>query len=190
MDGVASLGAAEQLAARTTAKFERLDSGREAAGRRRLRTALTTGLISTVTLSATAVSAIGTAPGPTTVVCVALITLGAPAQAEQPAAAAEARRIATAAHRRLAATAPSHALSDTTVPAMRSWATEQGIGFADYLLPPMALRPGRVLGADVARGALLVVTGRSASGESLGSALSPEAGGLLVDRQRRLGGRQ
>lgn len=88
MDGVASLGAAEQLAARTTAKFERLDSGREAAGRRRLRTALTTGLISTVTLTATAVSAIGTAPGPTTVVCVALITLGAPAQAEQPAAAA------------------------------------------------------------------------------------------------------
>ena len=145
MDGVASLGAAEQLAARTTAKFERLDSGREAAG-----------LISTVTLSATAVSAIGTAPRPTTFVCVALITLGAPAQAEQPAAAAEARRIATAAHRRLAATAPSHALSDTTVPAMRSWATEQGIGFADYLLPPMALRPGRVLGADVARGALLV----------------------------------
>lgn len=163
---MASLGAAEQLAARTTATFERLDRRRETAGRRRLRTALTTGLISTVTFTATAVSAIGTAPGPTTFVFVALITLGALAHAEQLAAAAEARRIATSAHRRLTATAPSHALSSTTVPALRTWATEQGIGFADYLLPPMALRQGRVLGADIARGAMLVVTGRSGSGKS------------------------
>src|SRR5689334_14450845 len=49
---------------------------------------------------------------------------------------------------------------------MRSWATEQDIGFSDYLFPPMALRPGRVLDARVARGAMLVVTGRSGSGKS------------------------
>jgi ATP-binding cassette subfamily C protein CydC len=163
---MASLGAAEQLAARTTTRFARLDSAREAVGRSRLRTALITGLAGTATLTATTVSGIGTSPGPATFVFVTLVALGALAHAEQLAAAAEARRTATAAHGRLMADAPSHTPSDTTVLAMRSWATEQGIGFADYLLPPMALRPGRVLGADIARGAMLVVTGRSGSGKS------------------------
>jgi ABC-type transport system involved in cytochrome bd biosynthesis fused ATPase/permease subunit len=49
---------------------------------------------------------------------------------------------------------------------MRSWATEQEIGFADYRLPPMALRQGCVLDARVAHGGMLVVTGRSGSGKS------------------------
>lgn len=97
---------------------------------------------------------------------VALLALGVPVQAGHLAHAAEARVTARAAHRRLTESAPPHAPSDTTVPAIRSWSTAQGIGFADYGLPPTALRPGRVLGATVDRGATLVVTGRSGSGKS------------------------
>ncbi|WP_406437528.1 ATP-binding cassette domain-containing protein [Streptomyces sp. NBC_01613] len=159
---LASLGAAEQLAARTTARFTRLDSAREAAGRRRHRTTLATGLIGAATLIATAVT--GSAPGAPTFVFVALLSLGVLAQAEQLANAAEARATAKAAHRRL--TSVPLTANDPTVAQIRSWRTEQDIGFADYLLPPMALRPGRVLGATVARGAMLVVTGRSGSGKS------------------------
>ncbi|WP_405923547.1 ATP-binding cassette domain-containing protein [Streptomyces sp. NBC_00035] len=170
---IASLGAAEQLAARTTARFTRLDTAREGAGRRRHRAALTTGLIGTATVTATA--ATGSAPDAPAFVFVALLSLGVLAQAEQLANAAEARAAAKAAHRRLMASGP-HSPSAPTAAEMRSWSTEQGIGFADYLLPPMALRPGRVLGATVARGAMLVVTGRSGSGKStllraLGSSL-------------------
>jgi len=160
---MASLGAAEQLAARTTTRFTRLDTAREAAGRRRHRTTLTTGLIGTATLTATA--ATGSAPDPATFVFVALLSLGVLAQAEQLANAGEARATAKAAQRRLTTSVP-HNASGTTVAETRSSFTEQGIGFADYLLPPMALRPGRVLSAAVARGAMLVVTGRSGSGKS------------------------
>jgi ABC-type transport system involved in cytochrome bd biosynthesis fused ATPase/permease subunit len=49
---------------------------------------------------------------------------------------------------------------------MRSWATEEVIGLDGYVLPSMALRPGRVVSARVARGSILVVTGRSGSGNS------------------------
>ncbi|WP_329222221.1 ATP-binding cassette domain-containing protein [Streptomyces sp. NBC_01485] len=160
---MASLGAAEQLAARTTARFTRLDTARETAGRRRHRTKVANGLIGTATLTATA--ATGSAPDVPTFVFVALLSLGVLAQAEQLTTAAEARAIAKAAHRRLTAGVPLTA-SDPTVPEMRSWSTEQGIGFAGYPLPPMALRPGRLLGVTVARGAMLVVTGRSGSGKS------------------------
>ncbi|MCX5561757.1 ATP-binding cassette domain-containing protein [Streptomyces sp. NBC_00038] len=160
---LASLGAAGQLAARTTARFTRLDTARDGAGRRRHRTALTTGLIGTATVTATA--ATGGAPDAPTFVFVALLSLGVLAQAEQLANAAEARATAQAACRRLTTSVPLSA-SDTTVPEIRSWFTEQGIGFADYALPPTALRPGRVLGATVPRGAVLVVTGRSGSGKS------------------------
>ena len=159
---LASLGAAEQLAARTTAKFTRLDTAREAAGRRRHRTTLATGLIGAVTLIAMA--ATGSPPDAPTFLFVALLSLGVLAQAEQLANAAEARATAKAAHRRL--TSVPLTANDPTVPQMRSWRTQQGIGFADYVLPPTALRPGRVLGADVARGAMLVVTGCSGSGKS------------------------
>ncbi|MFD9325743.1 ATP-binding cassette domain-containing protein [Streptomyces sp. NPDC060065] len=159
---IASLGAAEQLAARTTARFTRLDTARETASRRRHRTALTTGLIGTATVTATAATG---APDAPTFVFVALLSLGVLAQAEQLAAAAEAGATARAAHRRLTTSVPLSA-RDTTAPEIRSWFTEQGIGFADYALAPMALRPGRVLGATVARGAVLVVTGRSGSGKS------------------------
>ncbi|MEY9995342.1 ATP-binding cassette subfamily C protein CydC [Streptomyces sp. V4I8] len=162
---LASLGAAEQLAARTTARFTRLDAAREAAGRRRYRTRLVNGLIGTATLTATAAIGTGSAPDAPTFVFVALLSLGVLAQAEQLATATEARATAKAAHRRLTASAPNSA-SDTAVPEIRSWSTEHGIGFADYPLPPMALRPGRVLGATVPRGAMLVVTGRSGSGKS------------------------
>ncbi|MFD3928211.1 ATP-binding cassette domain-containing protein [Streptomyces sp. NPDC058614] len=160
---IASLGAAEQLAARTTARCTRLDTAREGAGRRRHRTALATGLIGTATVTATAATA--SAPDAPTFVFVALLSLGVLAQAEQLANAADARATAQAAHRRLTGSVPL-GVSDTTVPEMRSWFTEQGIGFADYALPPTALRPGRELGATVARGATLVVTGRSGSGKS------------------------
>ncbi|MGW3645423.1 ATP-binding cassette domain-containing protein [Streptomyces sp. NPDC000878] len=160
---LASLGAAEQLAARTTARFTRLDIAREVSGRRRHRTTLATGLIGTATLTATA--AAGSAPDAPTFVFVALLSLGVLVQAEQLATATEARATAKAAHHRLTASAPNSA-SDTAVPEMRSWSTEDGIGFAGYPLPPMALRPGRVLGATVPRGAMLVVTGRSGSGKS------------------------
>lgn len=160
---LASLGAAEQLAARTTARFTRLDTERESAGRRRHRTTLAGGLTGTATLIATA--ATGGAPDAPTYVFVVLLSLGVLAQAEQLAAAAEARATGKAAHRRLTTTAPLTA-SAPTAAEIRSWSTEQGIGFADYPLPPMALRPGRVLDATVARGAMLVVTGRSGSGKS------------------------
>ncbi|WP_030604339.1 ATP-binding cassette domain-containing protein [Streptomyces fulvoviolaceus] len=160
---MASLGAAEQLAARTTARFTRLDTAREAAGRRSRRTGLAGGLIATATLIDTA--ATGSAPDAPTFVFVVLLSLGVLAQAEQLAAAAEARATAKVAHRRLTTSAPPTASAPTPAD-IRSWSTEQGIGFADYLLPPMALRPGRVLGADVARGTMLVVTGRSGSGKS------------------------
>ncbi|MEU5345646.1 ATP-binding cassette domain-containing protein [Streptomyces sp. NPDC020766] len=160
---LASLGAAERLAARTTTRFTRLDTAREAAGRHRHRTTLAIGLIGTATLTATV--AAGSAPDAPTFVFVALLALGVLSQAEQLATAAEARAIVKAAHRRLTANLPRPA-SDPTSPAMRSWSTEQGIGFADFPLPPMALRPGRVLGVTVARGAVLVVTGRSGSGKS------------------------
>ncbi|TPQ19442.1 ATP-binding cassette domain-containing protein [Streptomyces sporangiiformans] len=162
---MASLGAAEQLAARTTARFTRLDRAREAADRRRYRTTLITGLTGAATLTATTATGAGGAPDAAMLVFVALMSLGVLTQAEQLANAAEARATATAAHRRLTTNGP-HTASATTVPGIRSWSTEQGIGFADYLLPPMALRPGRVLGATVARGTMLVVTGRSGSGKS------------------------
>lgn len=160
---MASLGAAEQLAARTTGRFTRLDTARAAAGRRRRRTALTGGLIGTATLLATA--ATGGAPDAPTFVFVVLLSLGVLAQAEQLAGAAEARAIAKAAHRRLTTDVPL-AESDPTAAQIRSWSTEEGIGFADYVLPPMALRPGRLLDATVPRGTMLVVTGRSGSGKS------------------------
>ncbi|WP_406496389.1 ATP-binding cassette domain-containing protein [Streptomyces sp. NBC_01604] len=163
---MASLGAAGELAARTTTRLTRLAAAREAAGRRRLRTALTTGLVGTATLVATLACVLDSAPEPATFVFVALLALGVPVQAGHLAHAAEARVTARAAHRRLTESAPPHAPSDTTVPAIRSWSTAQGIGFADYGLPPTALRPGRVLGATVDRGATLVVTGRSGSGKS------------------------
>ncbi|MEU1407465.1 hypothetical protein ABZ471_34850 [Streptomyces sp. NPDC005728] len=57
--------------------------------------------------------------------------LGVPAQAGQLANAAEARATVKAAHRRLTTIVPLTA-SDTTVPVMWSWSTEQGIGVADY----------------------------------------------------------
>ncbi|MFF4274227.1 ATP-binding cassette domain-containing protein [Streptomyces sp. NPDC001536] len=160
---LASLGAAEQLAARTTARFTRLATARATAGRRRHLTELGGGLIGTATLIATV--ATEGAPDVPTYVFVVLLSLGVLAQAEQLAAAAEARATAKAAHHRLTTTAPL----TTSAPAaaeIRSWSTERGIGFADYALPPMALRPGRVLGATVPRGTMLVVTGRSGSGKS------------------------
>jgi ATP-binding cassette subfamily C protein CydC len=160
---LASLGAAEQLAARTTMRLARLDTAREASGRRRHRTTLATGLIGTATLTATV--ATGPAPDAPTFVFVALLALGALAQAEQLAPAAEARATAKAAHRRLTTSVPTTANAPAAVE-IRAWSTEQGIGFTDYPLPPKALRPGRVLGATVARGAMLVVTGRSGSGKS------------------------
>ncbi|WP_421106050.1 ATP-binding cassette domain-containing protein [Streptomyces sp. NEAU-S77] len=163
---MASLGAAEQLAARTTARFTRLDTARGTAGRRRRRTKLAGGLIGTATLTATAATAAtGSARDTPTFVFVVLLALGVLAQAEQLAAAAEAGAAAKAAHHRLMTTVPLTA-STPTAAEMRSWSTEQGIGFAGYPLPPMALRPGRVLGATVARGTMLVVTGRSGSGKS------------------------
>lgn len=57
--------------------------------------------------------------------------LGVPAQTEQLANAAEARATAKSAHRRLTTIVPLTA-SDTTVPVMWSWSTEQGIDAADY----------------------------------------------------------
>ncbi|WP_405723188.1 ATP-binding cassette domain-containing protein [Streptomyces sp. NBC_01537] len=163
---MASLGAAEQLAARTTAKFAHLDTAREAVSRRRLRTTLITGLVCMATLAATTACDIGTRPDPATFVFVALMTVGVLAHTEHLPTAAEARSTAKAAHHRLTASAPTHTPSDVTVPAMRSWATEQDVGFAGYPLPPIALRPGRILSARVTRGAMLVVTGRSGSGKS------------------------
>lgn len=160
---LASLGAAEQLAARTTTRLTRLDTAREAAGRRRRRTALATGLTGTATLTATV--AVGSAPDAPTFVFVALLALGVLAQAEQLASAVEARAGAKAAQRRLTTGVPLTA-SDPTEARMRSWFTEQGIGFAGHPLPPMALRPGHAVGATVTRGATLVVTGRSGSGKS------------------------
>ncbi|WP_043665117.1 ATP-binding cassette domain-containing protein [Streptomyces xylophagus] len=160
---LASLGAAEQLAERTTVRLTRLDTARETAGRSRHRTTLATGLIGTATL--TAAVATGRAPDAPTFVFVALLALGVLAQAEQLAPAAEARAAARAAHRRLTTSVPTTASAPAAVE-IRAWSTEQGIGFADYHLPSMALRPGRVLGATVARGATLVVTGRSGSGKS------------------------
>ncbi|MGN9838293.1 ATP-binding cassette domain-containing protein [Nonomuraea sp. H19] len=161
---MASLGAAEQLAARTTAKFSQLDAARDAAGRRQLCKALLTGLVGVATVAATIVCEIGTDPA--TFVFVALMAVGVVAQAEQLGVAAEARTAAAAAHQRLMVNAPSHTPDDMTVPAMRSWAAEQVIGFDGYLLPPTALRPGRVIGAQVTRNGILVVTGRSGSGKS------------------------
>ncbi|WP_406464834.1 ATP-binding cassette domain-containing protein [Streptomyces sp. NBC_01622] len=160
---LASLGAAEQLAARTTVRLARLDTAREAAGRSRHRTMLATSLIGAATL--TAAVATGHAPDAPTFVFVALLALGVLAQAEQLAPAVEARATARAAHRRLITSVPTTASAPAGAE-IRAWSTEQGIGFADYHLPPTALRPGRVLGATVARGAMLVVTGRSGSGKS------------------------
>jgi ATP-binding cassette, subfamily C, bacterial CydC len=163
---MASLGAAQHLAARTTARLARLDAAREAVGRLGRRTTLATGLVGLATL--TAIIACGTRghPDPARFVFVLLLANGAVAQAQQLAAAAQARAAARAARHRLTAIAPTGTPDERAVPAMRSWATEQGIGFAGYPLPPMALRPGRVLDAYVPRGALLVVAGRSGSGKS------------------------
>lgn len=163
---MASLGAGEQLAARTTARFTRLDTARAAVSRRRLRTSLITALVGVATLAATMAWGTRTGQGPSTFVFVALMAAGVLAHAQQLPAAAEARAAAKAAHHRLTARQPARSSDDGAVPAMSSWATEQDIGFADYQLPPMALRPGRVLQARVARGAMLVVTGRSGSGKS------------------------
>lgn len=163
---MASLGAGEQLAARTTAKFARLDTARAAVSRRRLGTALLTALVGVATLAATMAWGARTGQDPATFVFVALMAVGVLAHAQQLPAGADARATATAAHHRLTAIEPSHTPDAEAVSALRSWATEQEIGFADYLLPPTALRQGRVLDARVARGAMLVVTGRSGSGKS------------------------
>jgi len=163
---MASLGAAGQLAARTTARFGQLDTARAAVTHRRRRTALITGLVSVTTLTATIASTINASPHPATVVFTALIAVGAMAQAENLPTAAKARATAAAARHRLSAIATSPALSEAVAPAMWSWATEEAIGFDGYLLPAIARRPERVLSAQVVRGGMLVVAGRSGSGKS------------------------
>ncbi|WP_433475034.1 ATP-binding cassette domain-containing protein [Spirillospora sp. CA-142024] len=161
---MASLGAAEQLATRTTAKFSELGAARDAVDRHRLRTDLISGLAGAATVTATIVCAIGT--GTATFVFVALMAVGVVAQTEQLAATAEARVAALGARHRLTAVADSRAPDDGPVPAMRSWVTEHGIGFGEYVLPPTALRLGRVIGAHAERNGVLVITGRSGSGKS------------------------
>ncbi|MER5185329.1 ATP-binding cassette domain-containing protein [Streptomyces sp. NPDC002896] len=161
---MASLGAAEHLAARTTTAFSRLDAARDAVDRGRLRAGLISGLTGVTTVAATLVCGAGTDPA--TFVFVALMAVGVVAQAEQLGAAADARTAAAAARLRLTVRAPSPTADEGTLPAMRSWATEHGIGFGEYVLPPTALRPGQVIGADVARNGILVVTGRSGSGKT------------------------
>lgn len=157
---MASLGAAEHLAARTTARFEGLDTARDSVDRHRRRTDLISGLAGMTTVAATIVVAIGT--DPPTFAFVALTAIGVTAQTEHLAAAAEARTAMAGAHHRLTTTTPSR----TPGPAMRWWATEHGIGFSDYVLPSTAVRAGRVIGAQVDCGDTLVVTGRSGSGKT------------------------
>jgi ATP-binding cassette subfamily C protein CydC len=163
---MASLGAARQLAGRTTARFGRLDAARAAIAARRRRTALITGLVSVATLTATVAGTMSAGSDPATVVFTALIAVGVLAQAEQLPAAAEARATAVTARHRLTATATSHSPDEAAVPAMRLWASGQTIGFGGYLLPATARRPERILGARVVRGGMLLVTGRSGSGKS------------------------
>ncbi|MDP4504959.1 ATP-binding cassette domain-containing protein [Nonomuraea turcica] len=163
---MASLGAAGQLAARMTVRFSQLDAARDAVSRRRLRTALVAGLAGVATVAAAAIIG-GIGADPATFVFVALMAVGVVAQAEQWAGAAEARSAAAAARRRLLGSAPPpHALDEASVPPMRSWAAERGIGFGGYRLPPALWRPGRVIGGRAIRGGVLVVTGRSGSGKS------------------------
>lgn len=163
---MASLGAAEQLAARTTARFARLETAREAVSRNGLRTALATALVGVASVAATFVSGIGADADPAAFVFVALMALGVSAQVQKLPAAAEARAAAAAARDRLTAGPSSQTPDDLIAADVWSWATEEGIGFAGYALPPTALRRGRVLDARVAPGAMLVVTGRSGSGKS------------------------
>jgi len=163
---MAALGAAEQLAARTTARLGQLDAARAAVTAGRQRKTLITGLVSVATLTATIAGTMTAGPGPATVVFTALIAGGVLAQAEQLSAAAEARATAAAARHRLDASATAPSPGEATAPEMRSGASEQTIGFDGYLRPATARTPERVLAARVARGGMLVVTGRSGSGKS------------------------
>lgn len=177
---MASLGATEQLAARTTARFTQLHTARGAVDRHRRRTDLASGLTGVATAAATIACCLGTDPA--TFVFIALTALGVVAQTTHLSAAAEARTTAAEAHHRLTALQ-----DDEATPPMRIWTTEQDIGFDEYALPPTALRPERTIGAHINRGDTLVITGRSGTGKStllraLGTSLrqSPDLGVTTV----------
>ena len=173
---MASLGATASLASRTTARLAELDTSRATVASRRSRVALLTGLVSVVTLAATLACARTSGTGTAPLVFAALMTVGVMTNAQQLSAAIEARRVTAAALKRLAIGAPTPDPDVTGARALRSWATDQQLGFSEYSLPAMNLRPPRDIGARWARNGMLVITGRSGSGKStllraLGSSL-------------------
>jgi ATP-binding cassette subfamily C protein CydC len=163
---MASLGAAGQLAERTTAGSARLGAARAGADHRRLRSTLVTGAVALGALAGTIATSLGSVSGAATLVFVALLSAGVLANAEQLPAAAEARAAAAAARRRLTLPAPTGMPGGTGLPALRTTTTAGTIGLDGYVLPATPLRPRRVLSARVTRGGTLAVTGRSGSGKS------------------------
>ena len=161
---MASLGAAGQLAARTTARFAQLDTAREAVSRHRLRTALITGLVGTATLTATTDYGDRHRPDPATFVFVALMTSACwPSRAL--ATAAEARATAMAAH------APPHGKCAVTRAPWPSRGCGPGPPSRASASPTTGSRrwpSGRGASSAPASpaAAMLVVTGRSGSGKS------------------------
>jgi ATP-binding cassette subfamily C protein CydC len=161
-----SLGAARNLALRTTAGFTRLDAARRAADGRRIGSTFVAGTVALVTLTGTITTAFASVSGPSTLVFGTLVAAGVLANAEQLPAAARARATAAAALRRLTVPAPGGAPEDAARPAFRMTMSAGTLRFDDYVLPATPLRPRRVLSAGVDRGRTLAVTGRSGSGKS------------------------
>ena len=163
---MATLGAAGQLSARTTASLTRLSAARGAVDRHRLRTGLLTGAIGLATLTGTVAVALGSVSGPAALVFVALLASGVLAQAEQLPAAAEARAAAVGALRRLTVPVAVGTRFVDAVPIVRTTATAGTLGLDGYRLGATGLRPEQTLSASVDRGGVLAVTGRSGSGKS------------------------
>lgn len=157
---MASLGAARQLAARTTARFVSLDAVEGKARRRHNGTRLATLLISGVTVALATVYAGSDAA---TLVLAGLIAAGVLANAEQLVFTAEARARAAAAGRRLLGGGSSGGYMD---PHMHSRLTAQKLCFDGYVQPATPARAERTLRASIPAGGTLVVTGRSGSGKS------------------------
>jgi ATP-binding cassette subfamily C protein CydC len=163
---MASLGAATQLATRTTTRLAQLHTARRSIARRTTRVEVLTELSCVATLSAVLACALASSIGAPSLVFAALVTVGALTNATRLPQALEARRSAGSALARLTVTTPARACDEQLDLVMRSWVTDHDLGFDSYRLPATGLRAEPVHSARWARDGILAVTGRSGSGKS------------------------
>jgi ATP-binding cassette, subfamily C, bacterial CydC len=163
---MASLGAAAQLATRTTTRLAQLHTARRSIARRTTRVAALTELSCIATLSAVLACALDSSIGAPPLVFAALVTVGALTNATRLPQALEARRTAASALARLTVMTPARTADEQLDVVMRSWVTDHDLGFDSYRLPATGLRAEPVHSARWARDGILAVTGHSGSGKS------------------------